>query len=217
MGKFIYAYRLTYDTGNAPCVDDGLFSLACCKGGQIWKNGKEVHTGLRNTIGKRHKRDIDEGIDEVYVMGIYDKNKFLYFAKIDKVITMSDYFVSNSEYSNRCDCIYTLKDGELVRNGKNKEFHSLKDSFLHKKDKLGNYVLLSKSFAYWGNKCQIIDKTVLDFMPKGVGHKIYAGDSEEYKKIFKLANEYGYLSNKSITNLPNDSWNVIDDKKGCGK
>ena len=32
---YLYIYRLTSDTGLAPCVDNGLLSLACCKGGQI--------------------------------------------------------------------------------------------------------------------------------------------------------------------------------------
>lgn len=38
MNKVIYAYRLVDDTGFAPCVDNGLLSLACCKGGQV-RNG----------------------------------------------------------------------------------------------------------------------------------------------------------------------------------
>ena len=33
MDKIIFTYRLTHDTGFAPCVDGGLLSLACCKGG----------------------------------------------------------------------------------------------------------------------------------------------------------------------------------------
>ena len=42
----VYVYRLTSDTGLAPCAENGLFSLAVCKGGQI--RGQEIiHTGLR--------------------------------------------------------------------------------------------------------------------------------------------------------------------------
>ena len=43
---YLYIYRLTSDTGLAPCVDNGLLSLACCKGGQI-RNDKAIHAGLR--------------------------------------------------------------------------------------------------------------------------------------------------------------------------
>ncbi len=33
----IFAYRLAWDTGFAPCLDHNVFTLACCKGGQIRK------------------------------------------------------------------------------------------------------------------------------------------------------------------------------------
>ena len=33
----IFAYRLAWDTGFAPCLDHNIFTLACCKGGQIRK------------------------------------------------------------------------------------------------------------------------------------------------------------------------------------
>lgn len=39
----LYIYRLTDDTGFAPCVENGLLSLACCKGGQI-RNGRFQET-----------------------------------------------------------------------------------------------------------------------------------------------------------------------------
>ncbi len=42
----IFAYRLAWDTGFAPCLDHNFFTLACCKGGQIRK-GKNIFTGLR--------------------------------------------------------------------------------------------------------------------------------------------------------------------------
>ena len=34
----LYIYRLTDDSGFAPCVENGLLSLVCCKGGPI-RNG----------------------------------------------------------------------------------------------------------------------------------------------------------------------------------
>ena len=47
----IFAYRLAWDTGFAPCLDHNIFTLACCKGGQIRK-GKNIFTGLRYQIGQ---------------------------------------------------------------------------------------------------------------------------------------------------------------------
>ena len=72
---YLYTYRLSSDTGLAPCVEDGLLSLACCKGGQLRK-GKPVRTGLRFWIGSM-RGGVDYRHDTVYVLGTY-KNKFLY-------------------------------------------------------------------------------------------------------------------------------------------
>ena len=54
----LFMYRLSDDTGLAPCVQDGLLSLAVCKGGQI-RNGKSINTGLRYWIGSRFATDDD--------------------------------------------------------------------------------------------------------------------------------------------------------------
>lgn len=51
MDKIIFTYRLTHDTGFAPCVDNGLLTLACCKGGT-----ETVKRGLRYFIGRFLKR-----------------------------------------------------------------------------------------------------------------------------------------------------------------
>ena len=61
MTEHIYLYRLTSDTGCAPCIYDrkykvtNLLSLSCCKGGQLrHRNGTvtAVNTGLRWKIGE---------------------------------------------------------------------------------------------------------------------------------------------------------------------
>ena len=74
----LYIYRLTDDAGFAPCAENGLLSLACCKGGQIRK-GKVINTGLRHRIGTH--REANYETDDVYILGIY-KNKMLYLAKV---------------------------------------------------------------------------------------------------------------------------------------
>ena len=71
---YLYIYRLTSDTGLAPCVHNSLLSLACCKGGQI-RNGKPIHTGLRYRIGSKHD-GADYNNDKVYLLGTHN-NKFL--------------------------------------------------------------------------------------------------------------------------------------------
>lgn len=182
MNTYIYLYRMTSDTGNAQCVYTGktnkfeisnMLTLACCKGGQIryYKNGlaKPVHTGLRHTIGKRHKESIKNKTDRVIVVGIY-KNKIMYVADISEIITMYEYF-SNQKYEDRKDYIYsvlnctqsnvdTKSDTQyfLQRNKNNLFFHSpplgldkkTDDELIaqHHRDELGEFVLISKKFSY---------------------------------------------------------------------
>ncbi len=87
MGSIIFAYRLKSDTGFAPCIDNNILTLSCCKGGQK-RNGKFISTGLRYRIGEYSKSHPN---DEMYLMGIY-KDKLLYYAKITNVIPMEEYY-----------------------------------------------------------------------------------------------------------------------------
>lgn len=60
------------------------------------------------------KKDADYERDDVYILGTYH-DKFLYLAKVSKVLTMEDYF-SNPDYKQRTDNIYDLVNGKLSRN-----------------------------------------------------------------------------------------------------
>lgn len=116
MNRIIYAYRVVDDTGFAPCIDHNLFSLACCKGGQV-RGGKDIRTGLRYHVGE-HLRVHPQ--DEVYVMGIY-KNRLLYYARVTECMPMTDYFSieGKQSFGNRKDHIYDAENGVLKRRGPN--------------------------------------------------------------------------------------------------
>lgn len=73
----IYTYRVKdkCDTGCAPCIFDldhkptGVLTLACCKGGQIVKKtGEGRKTGLRHTIGKKHKEQIKNREQNIFLI-----------------------------------------------------------------------------------------------------------------------------------------------------
>ena len=188
----IYAYRLTNDSGSAPCIFDlnghptGLLTLVCCKGGQIRYAGtpkeKGIETGLRHTIGKKYKEKITNGQDEVYLMGIY-KNKLLYIAKITEILNMEDYYSSNSLYKNRLDYIYKALPGGFERNGNNPKFHPIGETAQHRKDRLGKYALISDCFAYWGKESKPIPQRVLSVLPKFQESKHYVLDTPEGKQL----------------------------------
>ncbi len=170
---YLYTYRLTSDTGLAPCVENGLLSLACCKGGQI-RNGKAIHTGLRYRIGSM-RDGADHKADDVYLLGTY-KNNFLYLAKVTDVITMNEYFGTMSK--GRTDNIYSLKNGRLVRNQhlRNEGVHV--DEARNIRDIAGEYVMLSDNFIYLGKDAvyiEIVDKYGARFRET----KLYKGELAE--------------------------------------
>ncbi len=164
----LYIYRLTDDTGFAPCVENGLLSLACCKGGQI-RNGKVISTGLRHRIGIC--READYKTDDVYVLGTF-KNKLLYLAKVTNVVTMDEYFGGMSK--GRTDDIYSFKDGELIRNNKlrTQNVHTEPDRI--RKDIAGQYVVLSDDYIYLGRDAVSVD-SITKYYPNFQETKKYFG------------------------------------------
>ncbi len=140
----VYVYRLTSDTGLAPCAEDGLLSLAVCKGGQM-RGNKIVNTGLRYWVGS--KKDVDYTKDDVYILGTFE-NRLLYLAKVTKVVTMMEYFDGISK--GRTDDIYSVVNGNLTRNGNLRKESIHTESERIAKDFAGEYVLLSDDFIYLG-------------------------------------------------------------------
>ncbi len=162
----LYIYRMTDDSGFAPCVEGGLLSLSCCKGGQI-RNGKVINTGLRHRIGIH--REANYAIDDVYVLGVY-KNKILYFARVTDVVSMEEYFGGMSK--GRTDDIYSLVDGKLVRNNKlrKEDVHTEPNRVI--KDLAGKYVVLSNDFIYLGEDAVAID-SISQYYPNFQETKVY--------------------------------------------
>lgn len=191
----LYMYRVSCDTGFAPCVSGGCLSLSCCKGGQI-RNDKDCLTGIRYWIGS--KKDADYERDDVYILGTYH-DKFLYLAKVSKVLTMEDYF-SNPDYKRRTDNIYDLVNGKLSRNKKlrfkdsKKDIHA--DPIQQRKDMNGRYVILSNDYIYLGNDACEID-IVKEFGAKKQETKKYYDDKA--KKIIDSC----YVNNDNKEHSPN--------------
>jgi hypothetical protein len=211
----IYAYRLTVDSGGAPCTQDlggrptGLLTLACCKGGWIRKDGREVRTGMRHTIGEKHTAEISSGAADVYVMGIY-KTELLYFARITEILRMEDYYAPDSRFGNRLDSIYRFADGKFTRNDNNPEFHSKEKTCLHKKDWLGEYVLLSDCFAYFGRESPSLPA---DLLKKLTRYKRFERDTSDVAHILKTVGSLWDFKT-CIQNRPHDPKRYCVEK-GC--
>ncbi len=170
---YLFVYRLTADTGLAPCAENGLLSLAVCKGGQK-RGDKIVHTGLRYRIGSG-SCGADYKTDKVYILGTY-KNDLLYIARVTNVLPMTEYFSGIS--NGRTDNIYSVRDGKLTRNNQLRKegIHTEADRI--EKDIAGEYVLLSNEFVYLGRDAVHVD--ILDkYNPRAQELKTYTGDVAE--------------------------------------
>ena len=124
----VYSYKEPWFTGFAPCFQDGLYSLACCKGS---KNG----SGMRNSIYNNSK---EKSIWILSIAGnaIQDKDHnessilfgpgdALYLAKVKEIYTWKEYV---EKYPSRRDAIYTLSSGKVSRiKGKEEGIHTDND------------------------------------------------------------------------------------------
>ena len=207
MSKVIFAYRLVSDSGFAPCVDNNILTLACCKGGQIRK-GKNIMTGLRYHVGKHKEQNPG---DEIYILGIY-KNKLLYYALTTDVQKMTDYFSPEKkvEFGKRNDQIYNTENGFLNRNRLLPHIHKKGDP-QNNRDINGVYVIISSVFTYYGSHAQDIPIEVLAVLPKARENKKYRENETE----FNIINNYikGIVLFKGIVGQPNDSLRL--QKRGC--
>jgi hypothetical protein len=154
-----------HDTGFAPCIQDDILTLTCCK--------PKIRTSAR-------KGD--------YLVAFYGKchgelgHALAYIARIDKVMDFKKY---HEEHSGRIDCIY---DGKL-RQLKNK-FHGKG----HRKIDLGGKnALICSDFIFFGDKNMDINLKYLG-MIAGRGHKVKYNDrfKKSFPKYFaKLKKKHG--------------------------
>jgi hypothetical protein len=137
----VYVYKMIVDSGGAPCVKNGILSLAICK------------PAIRSTA---RRGNIVLGFAAT---SLYSDNRLVYMAKVTKRLDGRRYF-SNSKYNERPDCIYDW-DGRHFAWEASAKYHS-QDDLEHDLGKSPNYkragVLLSKGtekFRYFRGSCPV--------------------------------------------------------------
>jgi hypothetical protein len=132
----IYFYKLTADTGGAPCVEGGLLSLAICKP-MIRKGAKCGDLIIGFAADKLHR-----------------DNALIYVARVTDKLCDGRYYKA-ARYARRGDCIYRAK-GDRYEWKARARHHGPE----HIKHDLGSplkgypraNVLLSTEFRYFGDK-----------------------------------------------------------------
>jgi hypothetical protein len=129
----IYYYKLTADDGGAPCVQDGLLSLAICK------------PMIRS---KAERGDLIFGFA---ANSVHRDNRLIYVARVTDTVKGGAYYVGR-RFARRGDCVYVRRGGRFFwRQG------SLYHGPEHLRHDLGEHprypkadVLLSADFRYFG-------------------------------------------------------------------
>jgi hypothetical protein len=130
----IYFYKMTVDDGGAPCVQNGLLSLAICK------------PMIRSVADKG---DLIIGFA---ANRLHSDNRLIYVALVDDKLINGDYF-KGAKYASRADCIYEWKNG-YFQERKGALYHGNQGDLEHDLGKAPGYkranTLLSKHFCYFG-------------------------------------------------------------------
>jgi hypothetical protein len=139
----IYLYKLTADSGGAPCVERGLLSLAICKPmiRCSAKCGDVIFGFAANSLRP-------------------NDNRLIYAARVTQTLSNGEYYKS-SRYARRGDCIYRFRSGQCMWR-RNAQHHG-PDDLVHDLGDHPKYpraiVLLSTDFRYFGRAASDVYKS----------------------------------------------------------
>ena len=203
----VYAYRIMVDAGFAPCYDNDLFTLACCK------------PIIRRTVGKKYMIGNYSRENPVWITAIGGsaykghQNDWIYVAKITDVVTYHEYF-TNPKYRERKDCIYVIDNPKefngishmnlRVRHNGTSPYHTEPQNWTddwNGKDEC--YVLISDEFAYFTHEeSMMLTARFPQFMASGRGHRVYEGsDVKELTDAFQILVNQGSKRTLSVDAL----------------
>ena len=127
-----YLYKVMHDAGTAPCVDDGILTLAICK------------PAIRRTA---------QPGDWIYGFAAQSRlgKRLIYVARVDEALPAGEYY-RQARYWKRSDSIYRWRAGRLVQISN--DVHG-KDNCIKDIGTPPNYagarVLVCREFRYFGS------------------------------------------------------------------
>jgi hypothetical protein len=175
-----YLYKMTVDDGGAPCVQDGMLTLAICKPTirRVAPEGSVIIAFAGNCMSR-------DG---------YLDNCVVYAAVVSKRVPNREYY-SERRYAHRRDCIYKRAGSGFARKAKARFHHGPGDleHDLGLPPDYANAVLVSdgaKNHRYFGTTCPVNYKKKLPRLRKLVeriteGHRVNH-DPVLYKELVRL-------------------------------
>jgi hypothetical protein len=205
---------MTVDDGGAPCVQDGLLTLAICK-----PTVRRVAPEGSVIIGFAGNDFRSEG---------YDDNSIVYAAVVSRRLTGCEYY-SKREYADRPDCIYKRTGERFARKAK-ALFHPGAGDLEHDLGTPPLYgnanVLLSRgaeNFRYFGNRCPVQYKKKYPRLREEVegltqGHRVNH-DPQLYAELVRLKEQLwkvqSTFASTPIPAKPGDRCDWDDDAVEC--
>ena len=197
----LYVYTMTNDSGFAPNPFYGVCTLACCKprirnsvGGRLYQKSQEEILRAGVWVAGVAGEDLNKRIKGI-------RGSLLYLMQVTEIRTFEAYWReypqkqprgeayfanpydnhgdSNSDFTFCGDNIYDVSQTEKsIR--QLPSFHQTRDKFIATDaahDISGEYVLLSRNFAYWGMDAS---EKWGEFLKGARGHSVY--DPEELEQ-----------------------------------
>jgi len=137
-----YGYKMTDDTGFAPCVTESCLSLACCM------------TSVRK---RAQKGSWIAGFGGV-ALGL---GKLIYLMQVEGVMTFDKYF-RRHEQKGRLDNVYFLKNGKYQQIP-TARCHKAPSDWEH--DTSVDRILIARRFVYFGSSKVEVPSRFHDFIP----------------------------------------------------
>lgn len=188
MGR-IYFYKMTADTGGAPCIRKGLLSLAICKP-MIRSNATEGDLIFGFAANSLHR-----------------DNRLIYAARVTRKLPGGEYY-KDKRYADRGDCIYEFRSSHFVwRTG---ALHHGPEHLVHDLGSFPEYaranVLLSTDFRYFGaagtDEYKSMFRLVRNAVERlGRGLRVHHG-IELHDQLLKLADWVWHCTRRKVLGSP---------------
>ena len=202
----IYFYKMTCDDGGAPCVYDGVLSLAICK------------PFIRSSA---HEGDLIFGFA---ANSLHPDNRLIYVARVTHKLSNGKYY-KTPQYRNRGDCIYEWNRDRFVRRS-DARFHESSENLAHDLGQEPRYerasVLLSNDFRYFGGDGPADYKTKFPRVKQAVehlaqGHRVHL-DEALHGELEKLASDTWKQVRRKVAGRPTEpaSRRTCHRSRACG-
>ena len=202
----IYFYKLTCDDNGAPCVHDGMLSLAICK------------PMIRGTAQP------DDLIFGFAANSLRRDNRLLYLARVTGKVGKGGYYVQK-QFAGRDDCIYERRGSRFVRRTDARPgLHDRPDDLDHDLGQCPDYakanVLLSRDFRYFGANGSAGYKSRFPRLkeavePLGRGHRVVQHDQPLWNDLMALKRQAWGETHRMVVGPPTSTPRRGDSGKSC--